>query len=235
MRSARQSRQVEEVSRESEKHVVRDNEEVSTETEEHVVRDNEGNGNSAVICGEEEKKVSEKDEEKVESASRRKIETESSRSDEPSSQAEPATQKWLIGHVSQLNKLVSELVCPNCVHEGLEVTLDPQNKGFCTALMLVCKNCPKGKDQFTKSVYTSPRIQESERGDVAFEINTRMVLLAHELGLGYAALEKISKVLGVPVMHLKTYQRHDRKVTGKMLSSFYVIFLYFAIINLLHL
>ncbi|KAK1901773.1 Acid alpha-amylase [Dissostichus eleginoides] len=36
-----------------------------------------------------------------------------------------------------------------------------------------------------------------------------MVLLAHELGLGYAALKKISKVLGIPALHLKTYQRHD--------------------------
>ncbi|KAI4814438.1 hypothetical protein KUCAC02_003634 [Chaenocephalus aceratus] len=34
-----------------------------------------------------------------------------------------------------------------------------------------------------------------------------MVLLAHELGLGCAALKKISKVLGIPGLHLKTYQR----------------------------
>ncbi|KAK1874926.1 Protein RAD61 [Dissostichus eleginoides] len=40
-----------------------------------------------------------------------------------------------------------------------------------------------------------------------------MVLLAHELGLGYAALKKISKVLGIPALHLKTYQRHDKRVT----------------------
>ncbi|KAF3837907.1 hypothetical protein F7725_009675 [Dissostichus mawsoni] len=40
-----------------------------------------------------------------------------------------------------------------------------------------------------------------------------MVLLAHELGLGYAALKKISKVLGIPALHLKAYQRHDKRVT----------------------
>ncbi|CAL8293778.1 unnamed protein product [Gadus morhua 'NCC'] len=40
-----------------------------------------------------------------------------------------------------------------------------------------------------------------------------MVLLAHELGMGYAALRKISKVLGIHSLHLKTYQRHDKRVT----------------------
>ncbi|KAK1876707.1 Protein translocase subunit SecD [Dissostichus eleginoides] len=40
-----------------------------------------------------------------------------------------------------------------------------------------------------------------------------MVLLAHELGLDYAALKTISKVLGIPALDLKTYQRHDKRVT----------------------
>ena len=47
-----------------------------------------------------------------------------------------------------------------------------------------------------------------------FDVNVRMVLLAHKLGLGYAALKKISKVLGIPGLHLKTYQKHDKTVTG---------------------
>ena len=41
-----------------------------------------------------------------------------------------------------------------------------------------------------------------------------MVLLAQELGLGYAALRKISTVLGIPGLHLKTYQKHNKRVTG---------------------
>jgi len=32
--------------------------------------------------------------------------------------------------------------------------------------------------------------------------------------LGYAALRKISKVLGLPGLHLKTYQRDGKRVTG---------------------
>lgn len=67
-----------------------------------------------------------------------------------------------------------------------------------------------------KSVFSSSRLQESTRSDVAFDINIRMVLLAHELGLGYAALKKISKILGIPTLHVKTFQRQDRRVTGKV-------------------
>ena len=56
---------------------------------------------------------------------------------------------------------------------------------------------------------TSPRLQDVSSNDVAFHVNVRMVLLAHKLGLGYAALKKISKVLGIPGLHLKMYQKHD--------------------------
>lgn len=34
--------------------------------------------------------------------------------------------------------------------------------------------------------------------------------------MGYAALRKVSKVLGIPSLHLKTYQRHDKRVTGRL-------------------
>ncbi|CAM4571374.1 unnamed protein product [Leuciscus chuanchicus] len=79
-------------------------------------------------------------------------------------------------------------------------------------LLLECSNC-KGESGYRRSVYTSTRLQSETRGDVAFDVNVRMVLLAHELGMGYAALRKVSKVLGIPSLHLKTYQRHDKRVT----------------------
>jgi hypothetical protein len=55
--------------------------------------------------------------------------------------------------------------------------------------MVECADCEGDRDAFRRSVYTSSRLQECSRGDVAFDINVRMVLLAHELGLGYAALK----------------------------------------------
>ncbi|KAL1276305.1 hypothetical protein QQF64_035928 [Cirrhinus molitorella] len=114
--------------------------------------------------------------------------------------------------------LLSEgLKSPNCQMEilrlsgWLKINIDPQNHGFCSSVLLECSLCER--DRYFRSVYTSTRLQDESRNDVAFDVNVRMVLLAHELGMGYAALKKISKVLGIPSLHLKTYQRHNRKVT----------------------
>ena len=127
-----------------------------------------------------------------------------------------ATQQWLIVHVTRLNELIHDLLCPNCATaSGLFIKVDPENHGFCSSLLLECTNC-KGESRYRRSVYTSTRLQSETRGDVAFDVNVRMVLLAHELGMGYAALRKISKVLGIPSLHLKTYQRHDKRVTGRL-------------------
>ena len=43
---------------------------------------------------------------------------------------------------------------------------------------------------YRKSIYrlTSTRLQDGTRNDVAFDLNVRMVLLAHELGLGYGKI-----------------------------------------------
>jgi hypothetical protein len=55
-----------------------------------------------------------------------------------------------------------------------------------------CADCEGDRDAFRRSVYTSSRLQECSRGDVAFDMTVRMVLLAHQLGLGYAVLKKRS-------------------------------------------
>ncbi len=39
-----------------------------------------------------------------------------------------------------------------------------------------------------------------------------MAMLAHGLGMSYAGLEKISNIFGIPIMHLKTFQKHDKVV-----------------------
>lgn len=125
---------------------------------------------------------------------------------------ERATQQWLLVHVARLNEIVSDLICPNCAGSGLAINVDPHNQGFCSSLLLECRQCTG--DRYRRSVYTSTRLHDASRNDVAFDVNVRMVLLAHELGMGYAALKKISKVLGIPALHLKTYQRHDKRKTG---------------------
>lgn len=50
-------------------------------------------------------------------------------------------------------------------------------------------------------------------------MNVRVVLLPHELGLGYAALRKISKVPGIPALHLKTYQKQKSDSYGNRVGS----------------
>lgn len=155
------------------------------------------------------RKNNKKTDEIPESASYRKLSLGTS----DSTSDRRASQQWLILHVSRLNELLQGLICPSCAGSGLQLTIDPQNRGFCSALLLECHLCERD-NKYCKSVFTSTRLQEESRSDVVFDVNVRMVLLAHELGLGYAGLKKISKVLGIPGLHLKTYQRHDKKVTG---------------------
>ena len=40
-----------------------------------------------------------------------------------------------------------------------------------------------------------------------------MTVLTHELGAAHTGLNKIAKVLGMRNMHLKTYQRYDKRVS----------------------
>ena len=65
--------------------------------------------------------------------------------------------------------------------------------GFAKSLHLECTNC-----EYTGgSVYSSPRLHDSAQMNVAFEINTVMAMLVHELGKGHAALQKFQTVLGL--------------------------------------
>lgn len=126
--------------------------------------------------------------------------------------SETRAQQWLLIHVTRLNELTSDLGCPNCAGSGLTIAIEKQTRGFCCSLLLECHLCDT--DKYQRSVYTSRRLQDETRSDVTFDVNVNMILLAHELGLGYAALKKISEVLGIPALHLKTNQRYNTRVTG---------------------
>ena len=58
-------------------------------------------------------------------------------------------------------------------------------------------------------------MQFSDKKNVAYEVNPRMVVFSHEVGGSFAVLEKFGAVMGMPTMHVKTFQGHDKKVTGK--------------------
>ena len=123
---------------------------------------------------------------------------------------QPTSRDWCIIDVGQLNKVITDVFCPACHSVGtLSVMKSGQPAmGFAESLHLQCTNC-----QYTGgSVYSSPRLHDSAKLNVAFEINTVMTMLVHELGKGHAALQKFQTVLGLNNMHVKTFQRHNRKV-----------------------
>ena len=47
-----------------------------------------------------------------------------------------------------------------------------------------------------------------------------MVMFSHEVGGSHAVLQTIGAVIGMPSMHLKTLQGHDKKITGLCLIFF---------------
>ena len=116
---------------------------------------------------------------------------------------ELTSRDWCFIDVDKLNKLITVSVGTLSVMK----TGQP-DMGFDESLHLQCTNC-----QYTGgSVYSSPRLHDSAKLNVAFEIKTVMTILVHDRGKGHAALQKFQTVLGLNNMPLKTFQRHNRKV-----------------------
>ena len=127
--------------------------------------------------------------------------------------ADGMEQSWIIAHVFQLTCLLTDVSCPTCGETGLYISacegLD-QRAGFASKLALTYDLCKYKKFEM------SPRTQYSDKKNVAYEVNPRMVVFSHEVGGSFAVLvlEKFGAVMGMPTMHVKTFQGHD-KVTGK--------------------
>ena len=59
---------------------------------------------------------------------------------------------------------------------------------------------------------------DSDKMNVAYEVNRKMVMFSPEVGGSHSVFPTFGTVIGVPIMHLKTYQGHDRKVKGLCFS-----------------
>ena len=114
-------------------------------------------------------------------------------------------QQWTLAHVGQIQQCISNLLCPQCLTDSVTVAITG-NMGFSSELSLQCSVC-----DYCKHVHSSPR---AEQHNSTYIINTLMTVVAHELGVAHTGLNKIAKVLGMRNMHLKTYQRHDRRVSA---------------------
>jgi hypothetical protein len=117
------------------------------------------------------------------------------------------SQSWLFVNVDQLRKIVEDLICPQCSTDNLKVSTS-ENMGFSVRIIIKCSSCP-----FEKSEMSSPRQYNSNQENDGFEINTLIVMLTQELGVGHAALDTISRVLGMKNLHSKSYQRISKKVS----------------------
>lgn len=130
----------------------------------------------------------------------------------PKNTPKPKTEpEWTIAHIGQLSKLVGNVLCPNCFQSTMIITISPYHQGLASELQLQCKNCT-----YLEKILSSPRIDNVEihERNRPFEINSRITLLTHELGMSYASLEKMANVLGLPLMHKKTFQSHDKRVSA---------------------
>ena len=161
------------------------------------------------------------DDSELKSSSRKKIERMGTAEHVQSDDTE---QYWILAHVAQLTRLVDDLLCPDCRETGLSIAVcDGEQHGFSAKLSLRCDGC--GYQNFEMS---SPRIQDSEKRNISYEINPKMVMFSHEVGGSHTVLTAFGTVIGMPTMHLKTYQRQDKKVTGMcffcdLLSHFSII------------
>ena len=115
-----------------------------------------------------------------------------------------------------MTNLISELNCPACLIDGLSVTLTGVHKGSSSEILLSCPVC-----NWSNSVYSSPTIHESGNHELnrSYEINSRLALFTQEIGLGHASLQALSNTIGIPIMHQKTYRKHDARVSSSFIRQ----------------
>jgi hypothetical protein len=159
------------------------------------------------------------DEKQLRNASKSKIEAMKLTSEEPLRSSD--NQMWMFAHCRQLTDLISDVFCPAC-HGDLSISIDSnENFGWAAKMVLACNSC-----SYQKTKYSSPRIENSEKENVSFEINKRMTLFTHELGKSHTALQSLSTVMGMKNMHFSTCQGHDKRLSGM-----YMLFLLYSFLK----
>ena len=120
---------------------------------------------------------------------------------------------WCIMDINRINVLLGSVSCPHCqCQETVHVTTG-SHKGFALPLTLVCSHC----DLQLGSTYSSP-VLATGTNPQPFAINDIMVLLFNHLGLGYTAVKEFCGILGIPAMHVKTFQEKEKKVIEKTME-----------------
>ncbi len=105
--------------------------------------------------------------------------------------ADGMEQSWITAHVFQLTCLLTDVSCPTCGETGLYISVcegSDQRAGFASKLALTYDLCKYKKFEM------SPRTQFSDKKNVAYEVNPRMVVFSHESSIGD---NQVIMVLGI--------------------------------------
>ena len=103
-----------------------------------------------------------------------------------------------------MERLLSAIECPRCLlSDGLRLSKQAdQRRGFAERLSLSCAHC----SEVLSEGFSSPQLQRSSPGPNPFYVNDALMVFFKEAKLGHKAMEQLGAILGINVMHLKTYQ-----------------------------
>ena len=125
-------------------------------------------------------------------------------------------EDWMIVGLQKLNELLHTLVCSECHDSGcIQFFLDyNKRKGFSKFIKLHCSGC----NFLIAEGYTSGRTDTTTTPQ-PFTINDMLVLFFNQIGTGYAAMQTFGSILGSEVLHLKTFQQKQTRVSKAMCES----------------
>ena len=125
-------------------------------------------------------------------------------------------EDWTIVGLQKLNELLHTLVCSECHDSGcIKFFLDNNRyKGFVKFIKLHCSSC----NFLIAEGYTSGRTDTTTTPQ-PFTINDMLVLFFNQIRTGYAAMQTFGSILRSEVLHLKTFQRKQTRVSKAMCES----------------
>ena len=126
------------------------------------------------------------------------------------------SSRWCLLDLNKLDTLLESVNCPHCQsQQSLRTTTsDAKRMGFALCLEISCCKC----DTNFGNTYSSPELP-SDKKPSPFLINDLMTLIFNRLGLGHTAMVEFCGVLGMPAMHLKTFQKKEFNIVRKTLEA----------------
>ena len=114
--------------------------------------------------------------------------------------------------LQQLNKLMVVVECPSCQGTGLSLTCDDKKRQGFAWMSLVCVGC--GMEHAHE--FSSPRVSAAVAGQKPFSINDLLLAFFNQTGLGHIAMKLLGALLGIKVLHLKTFQSKEERLINLM-------------------